>query len=310
MTNIQKVTNKVYQELDKHDSTCKIVSIEHLYELQQGIEGRHKKGELDEEFYQKELSWFVFKKPENFPEARSLIIVAAPQPQVQVTFTLDGATFPVLIPPTYSYVIDTQVQSWLEGVLQPEGYRILKVPSSPPLKLLAAHSGLMQYGKNNIGYVPGKGSFQRLMVFYSDLPRIEEQWGEPQSMDLCNTCQACSKACPTGAIAPDRFLLHGERCITFFNEFPGEFPDWLDPSWHNCLVGCLFCQTCCPMNNKVKNWVEEQVQFSQNETTLLLQGVSKEQLPEEMAEKLKQLGLIGYLPVLPRNLKALLELHK
>ena len=37
-----------------------------------------------------------------------------------------------------------------------------------PMKLLAVRSGLAKYGKNNICYINGIGSFTRLEAFYTD----------------------------------------------------------------------------------------------------------------------------------------------
>jgi len=85
------------------------------------------------------------------------------------------------------------------------------------------------------------------------------------------------------------------------------FPEWLDPDWHNCLVGCMHCQIVCPENRDVVQWIEEGPQFSQEETALLLQGASLEQVPAETAEKLRQSEMAGYLEVLPRNLGIVLE---
>ena len=45
--------------------------------------------------------------------------------------------------------------------------------------------------------------------------------------------------CPTKAIRQDRFLISAEQCLTFFNEKPDDFPEWVNPVWHNCLIGCM-----------------------------------------------------------------------
>jgi len=128
-------------------------------------------------------------------------------------------------------------------------------------------------------------------------------------MERCQTCHACRRSCPTGAVSAERFLLHAERCITFLNEKPGEdpFPDWMDDSWHNCLVGCLRCQEVCPENKELATWVEEGAEFSSEETALLLRGVPPNQLPPGLADKLAQWDLIDLLDVLPRNLTVLCE---
>lgn len=59
----------------------RIVSIQHLRDLQEEIEGRYKKGLLDEEFYQERLAWFDFHVPDSLPQAMSLIAIADPRPQ-------------------------------------------------------------------------------------------------------------------------------------------------------------------------------------------------------------------------------------
>jgi len=178
-----------------------------------------------------------------------------------------------------------------------------------PWKLLAARSGLAQYGKNNITYIAGLGSFYRLVAFVSDLPCLEDSWGEPQILKDCSKCDACTKACPSGAIGTDRFLLHAERCITFHNERQEEFPTWLNPSWHHCLVGCMVCQKVCPANKPFRKEVTEGPVFSETETAAVLQGSSRDLLPPGAVQKLEGLDMIGYAKVLGRNLDVLIRKH-
>jgi len=87
-----------------------------------------------------------------------------------------------------------------------------------PLKILALRSELASYGKNNISYIPGRGSFYMLIVFYTDFPCQEDIWVKPQIMKICHTYSAYIDNCPTGAITSGGFLLRAERCITFYNE--------------------------------------------------------------------------------------------
>jgi epoxyqueuosine reductase len=178
-----------------------------------------------------------------------------------------------------------------------------------PKKLLAVRSGLATYGRNNITYVPGMGSFYRLAAFYSDLPCQKDSWREAQMMAACENCSACLRNCPTGAISADRFLLHAERCIVYHNEQPGDvpFPRWMDPSWHNCLIGCMRCQNVCPQDKELWQWVEEGAEFSEQETALLLEGGPLEQLPAATMEKLEHADLARHAGPLPRNLSVLLS---
>lgn len=50
------------------------------------------------------------------------------------------------------------------------------------------------------------------------------------------------------------------------------------------------------------NWIGEEEEFSEEETTLLLHGASPDQLSEETTKKLTQLSILDDLGILPRNL--------
>ncbi len=223
---------ELFSQLAERGYNGRIVSIQHLRDLQEEIKGRYKQGLFDEEFYQEWLTRFAFSPPDSLPEARSLIVVAVPQPQTRVTFTWKGETLPLILPPTYVGYgeTDKHVKDLLAEVLALQGYQVAQAVL--PRKLLAVRSGLGVYGKNNICYVPGMGSFHQLAAFYSDLPCQEDNWQGLEMMESCQDCSACLRKCPTGAITSERFLLRAERCITFHNERAGDFPfpAWLDPS--------------------------------------------------------------------------------
>jgi epoxyqueuosine reductase len=293
----------ISESLANQGYLCKIISSDHIQDLKTEIENQYRQGLFDENLYKEELSGFDFKIPETLAGSKSLIIVAASQPHVRVTFKQQGASYPCIIPATYSYETDRQIQDRLEHQLKPAGFRVKK--ANLPWKLLAVSSGLAQYGKNNITYVEGMGSYHRLMAFISDFPGAEDHWQKPQMLERCENCKACMKACPTGAITAYRFLLNAERCLTFHNERRGEFPQWIKASWHNCLVGCLYCQKACPVNKDVTMSIKEGPVFSEKETALILQGTPKNELPRNLIKKFESLDMIYYLPVLGRNLRQL-----
>jgi epoxyqueuosine reductase len=301
--------NKLVQSMGRLGFSAGVIRIEHIGELRENIEAGHRNGDFDEALYKEYLSQFVFDPPDDMKDARSLIVVAMRQPQFRFTFTFNDKPALVIVPPTYLHgrKNDLQVQESLAGVLGAEGYRI--APAVLPKKLLAVRSGLAEYGRNNVTYVDGMGSFHRLTAFYSDMPTGEDSWREVKALERCEDCGICSRACPTGAIVPERFLIRAERCIVFHNEHPGEipFPAWIDQSWHNCLVGCIQCQKVCPENKPYLEQVVEGPVFSEEETALILSGSNKGQLPAALAKKLEEADLLGMLDILPRNLKAQLE---
>ncbi len=296
---------KVHERLRACGCECRFISVAHLRDLEEEIAARHQADEFDEGFFQQELESFEFHLPDELPTARSIIVLAIPQPSVRVTFLWKGRITHSFVPPVYDASVNAYARDILTRTLEPDGYRVAK--SVIPLKLLAVRSGLAAYGKNNITYVQGMGSFHRLAAFYTDLPPGEDVWMDHRLLERCNRCSACVAGCPTKAIDPQRFLLHAERCLTFLNEHEGDFPSWVDPSWHQCPVGCMLCQNTCPENRHVSNWIEKGPTFSEEETRLLLEGTPRSQLPELTVEKLEQVWLMEYINLLPRNLQALLN---
>lgn len=301
---MEDTVEELCTQLEKRGSKGRVVSIRRVRELQEEIEGRHARGSFDEDFYQERLKFFTFKPPDDFPSASSLVVVAVPCPKIKVKFTRNGKTLQLMIPPTYQGHGETvrQIGGLLTKLLAPHGHRV--VAARLPQKALAVRSGLAEYGRNNICYVSGMGSFVQIAAFYSDLACAEDEWREPRMMDRCQSCEACLIKCPTGAITSERFLLHAERCLVFHNERSRDhpFPSWIDPAWHNCLVGCMICQDFCPEDRMFIDWVEGDEEFSEEETSLLLKGSSIDQLPESTKAKLERLELLDSLDTLPRNL--------
>jgi epoxyqueuosine reductase len=286
-----------------------MVSIDRLRDLGEEIRARYSRGQLNEDLYRRYLSEFDIQPPEDMPDARSLIVVAYADPPVRFTFECGGRAFQLIVPPTYLHAEgkDAMAASTLRQLLEPLRRRAAGIAA--PKKLLAVRSGLARYGRNNISYVEGLGSYHRLVVFCSDSPCEDDRWMEPRMLERCHECQACRRSCPTGAIDADRFLLHTERCLTFWNEKPSgvAFPDWMEDDWHHCLVGCMECQRVCPENAGLKDWYEAGAAFSERETELLLAGVDPQELPQLLTEKLHRWDLLELYDQLPRNLSACLH---
>jgi len=302
---MERVIEPFYSFLEERGFRGRVVSIQHLDDLQNEIESRHAQGFFDEELYQEVLSFFSFRPPEDLPLAASLIVIAVPRPQTRVSFTWKGKTLALTLPPTYVRYWETDKQNvtLISEWLSSKGFHTAS--AKLPKKLLAVRSGLSEYGRNNTTYVPGMGSFYQLIVFFSDLPCEEDDWQEPCMMDRCKDCRIWQAKCPTDAIMSDRFLLRAERCLVFHNErlpdYP--FPDWIDLDCHNCLIGCMLCQKFCPENKDFLEWFEGNETFTHEETSLFLDGVSADRLPDATQVKLKRLGMPDLPGILPRNLE-------
>jgi epoxyqueuosine reductase QueG len=70
-----------------------------------------------------------------------------------------------------------------------------------PLKQAAAAAGLGTIGRHTLLITPEHGPRVRLSGFVTDAPLTA---GKPMKNDLCDGCNACARACPSGAIAENK----------------------------------------------------------------------------------------------------------
>jgi len=229
-------------------------------------------GAFDDSFYERSLSWLKSSGTGLQPAEQSVILVAVPRPAHTVTFEYHGKSFDLALPPTYHKysVLFEEVRDDLSTLLGGRvPLRVLRVP----LKAVATHTGFARYGRNNVAYVGGLGSYVQLMAFASPLPVPDcsvPDWVTPTALDECSRCTACQKACPTGAIPGDRFLLRAQNCVTWFSEYEGPLPGAFGTARLPCLVGCMVCQEVCPVNRGRLQVESLGVRFSEEETAFLL----------------------------------------
>lgn len=267
-------------------------------------------GSLNPEFASRYEHYFREDWLRDFPEAKSVLLFVLPDYEVELRFRYHGTERKVIVPPGYSYSdLEFEAERLAEQVLQPTGCRYSRI-AGVPLKLLAVRSGLCTYGRNNITYCEGMGSHIQIYGFTTELPVPDEFHLRPaQQMPECENCRACLQACPTSCIDADSPVIHAERCLTYVNENGGDFPDWLMPSAHNAIVGCMACQRACPKNrNHLTTRVADNV-FSEKEIDLILSEDRFDRLPSETQNTLKKYNLDDYWGehTLSRNLRVLLE---
>lgn len=223
-------------------------------------------------------------------------------------FNYCGKPVHCVVPPQYADEgsKDIKVLQYINAYLAPLGF-MAAVANNLPQKLLAVHCGLGLYGRNNICFNEEFGSSMRVLSYVSDVPCDENTWFPIRRMETCEKCRACVTSCPTNAIESTRRLINADICLTSMNEFGGEFPDWLDKDAHNCLVGCMKCQDCCPRNVHNKNNITKGIAFTEEETAELLGHKSDEPYSDLLAAKIEAAGISAWTHVLPRNLAVLLQ---
>lgn len=295
----------LYSQMEAAGFLVKTFRIEHLEEISSEFERFAAEGLINEDFYKNNLADFRYDYSNILKDAKSVIVIAVPQYRSVAEFEYGGKILKAPIPPTYRYpAVDNQVISVLDNILIKNNHSLTR--AKLPLKLIAVRSGIGQYGRNNVCYIPGRGSFNRLLAFITDC-EFEDNWRDIKVMECCSTCSACINFCPTGAITKDKFIIDAHNCITNFNEYETAIPEWVKPDWHDSIVGCMRCQTVCPQNMELVDLVDEIIFFEEKETEMILGGSAINNLPIETKNKIFNAGMEPYYNVLPRNIRLLMD---
>jgi epoxyqueuosine reductase len=128
------------------------------------------RGEFNSQFSKDYLFSFNFSPPPELTNAQSIVVVSMPRPPTKAIFNWNGRKQSFILPPTYIAYDEKrlQVERFVAEAVLKQGYNI----ATPrlPLKLLAVRSGLAEYGRPNITFTAGMGSFMRLTAVYTDMP--------------------------------------------------------------------------------------------------------------------------------------------
>ncbi|MBN2240907.1 MAG: hypothetical protein JW712_14150 [Dehalococcoidales bacterium] len=285
--------------------TSRTVSIHHVPEIREAVGSLISSGAVDRELSR---NWhFHLENKVRPPNAETILITAIPQPVKRLRFSWKEKVYTGDIAPNYFYEEDeNRVEEIIKDTLEPDGYTAGR--ARLPLKTLAVRSGMAKYGRNNISYIAGLGSFYRLLAFYTDCPLTTDNWQQPEMMPECENCSLCRDACTMGSIDKERFLIHAENCLGAKADQNPDYPWWVryQPGYPQAFIGCMLCQAVCPVNRPFLETVNEETEFSESETGMILNTAPLESLPEETLRKLGNppTGLYRYFHV---NLRALIE---
>jgi len=115
-----------------------------------------------------------------------------------------------------------------------------------PERSFAAAAGLGWIGRNGCLITP-LGSD---VVLAEIICNVTLEPDAPMA-NQCGDCEACVRACPTGALLGDG-LMDARRCRSYLTiEHRGEIDSALREKMGNCVFGCDVCQAVCPQNTDV-----------------------------------------------------------
>ena len=292
------------------------ISVKHFIELQKNLDKLKQDENLsNHKNFRVYLDKMNFTLPEDFPTAKYVLLLVRETKLGLIDINYKGNKCTMMISPGYfgytKYNPNEIIDFIKEHIIKSTDYRFEHYTGNLHMKSTIVRSGLGRYGRNNLSYVDGMGSFIALLAFLTDYDFENEQFFEMQLMDSCENCRICVSKCPTQAIIGDSTPIDVDKCISLYNENPGEFPKWLEEQpIHNALFGCMRCQMYCPANSDVMKAPIHLGELTEEETTLLLNGEKDDALLISIEEKL-QMPLIKYqdyyLPMIQRNLAALLK---
>jgi epoxyqueuosine reductase len=183
----------VYEELVETMAAtgCKtgILPIRYLESIRAEIQALHDSRIISDEVCQLIRQFHHYDYSDRDYPVNSIIVIASPSTLIRTYINYKGQRMAVVIPPTYiDYVTEPMtIEQSLNKVLNPAHYRAARVHSLPE-KPLAVASGIAEYGRNNVTYVEGMGSFALLSVYYSEKNCTVQQMHSmyPQMSNRCN----------------------------------------------------------------------------------------------------------------------------
>ncbi|MBR6629733.1 MAG: tRNA epoxyqueuosine(34) reductase QueG [Bacteroidaceae bacterium] len=167
----------------------------------------------------------------------------------------------------------------------------------------AVKAGLGFIGRNRTLIIPGQGSYCFLGVLAIDAEVEITEHIEPQHVKLCEGCNRCLKACPTGALTTEG--IDCRRCLSYLTiEHRGTLPSEIIGKLGKRIYGCDTCQQVCPHNSKAMPTSEPLFAMSSDVASLIYEQW-QQLTPEQYAVLFKDSAMerAGY-EGLCRNIEA------
>lgn len=277
-----------------------LASLDHLQSLKEDIEALRCLNALHEKIDHDYLD-FNFSPSSEF---NSILLVSCSIPNSMIYVDTPNGIKPMILPTVYYQTKEADAfDAAIQHLFNEYGIRYQK--AHVPLKLLGARTGLTTYGKNNISYVEGFGSYHKLTAYWTSLSAVNTPWLEITRHELCEGCAICRSNCPYDLIDNGTPVIDAGHCLSFPNEIKGTFPDWVTAESHNALMGCIRCQSLCPINEPYKNNVNQLFTFTEQNVDQLLNVEDYNALSDDLKHKIEKIDFQEDFAVFKRNFIAL-----
>jgi epoxyqueuosine reductase len=191
-----------------------------------------------------------------FPEARSIIVLGLNYGPGDVNPGRSAGAISVYARGrNYHKVIKKKLKHLARWLGDTYGAQAKVFADTAPVmeKPLAQQAGLGWQGKHTNLVSRQFGSW----LFLGEIFTTLEVEPDGATEDLCGTCEACIRACPTGAIT-EPYRLDAGRCISYLTiEHKAAIDDGIARQMGNRIFGCDDCLAACPWNKFARPAAEE-----------------------------------------------------
>lgn len=217
-----------------------VTSVDPLPEWDHEVQRRVREGVVPPDQRHRHLRNLRTDPREIMPEAASVVVLARPYVPFASPFPRGVAGYSAYY---RAYPEGRAAAQELAAELERIGIRAVAQPRLPN-KALAVRAGLGSYGRNSLIHCPKFGSFVSIHAILTDAPLEPDA---PSEVCDCGKCDACVRACPTGAIRPGG-AVDLARCVRAYMNSGRSVPVELREAYGTSILGCDACQRCCPRN--------------------------------------------------------------